>query len=106
MKFHSFHGVLEEEKMNGNDFLVSVTVKLDTAKAGETDKLEDTLNYQEIYDLVKNEMEVRSELIEHVAQRIYNKILSQFSQIKKVKLKLTKLNPPLGGDVEGVRIEL
>ncbi len=106
MKFHAFHGVLEDEKINGNDFLVTVSVKLDTSKAGFSDKLEDTLNYQAIYDLVKMEMETPSELIEHVAQRIYAKIQKSFPQVKKTKLKLTKLNPPLGGEVEGVSIEL
>ncbi len=106
MKFHAYHGVLEDEKMNGNNFLVSVALKLDTSKAAKSDLLEDTLNYQEIYDLVKAEMEVRSDLIEHVAQRIYSKILKQFPQVKKLKLKLTKLLPPLGGEVEGVSIEL
>lgn len=106
MKFHAYHGVLEDEKMNGNNFLVSVALKLDTSKAAKSDLLEDTLNYQEIYDLVKSEMEVRSDLIEHVAHRIYSKILKQFPQVKKLKLKLTKLQPPLGGEVEGVSIEL
>ncbi len=106
MKFHAYHGCLDFEKRDGNTFLVSVEMKLDTYLAGITDNLEDTLNYQEVYDVVKREMEIPSNLIEHVARRILDALVKSFPQIETLKLKLTKLNPPLGGDVEGVSIEL
>lgn len=106
MQFHAYHGCLDFEKRDGNTFLVSVKMKLDTYLAGITDNLEDTLNYQEVYDVVKREMEIPSNLIEHAAQRILDALAREFSQIQSVYVKLTKLNPPLGGDVEGVSIEL
>lgn len=106
MAFHAYHGVLEHEKINGNDFLVTVSFALDTRKAGETDLLADTLNYQEVYDVVSAEMGVRSDLIEHVVHRIYGRLTQQFPQITDVHVQLQKCNPPLGGPVEGVVIQL
>lgn len=106
MEFHAFHGCLEHEKSLGNTFVVSLKFELDTQKAGSTDNLADTLNYQLIYDVVKLEMEIPSQLIEHVAQRILNHIFNQFSEIQSIELKLSKLNPPLGGKVTTVSIEL
>ena len=69
-------------------------------KAGVTDRLEDTLNYQLVYDAIEKEMNIPSELIEHVAQRIMDRLMQEFSQIRAISLTLSKLNPPLGGDVE------
>lgn len=106
MNFHAYHGVLEEEKKYGNHFLVSLSVTFDTSKAGASDRLEDTLNYQELYDIVHDQMKQRSDLIEHVAQRIYDKVAVSFPFLEKIELSLTKLNPPLGGNVEGVTIQL
>ena len=106
MQFHAFHGCLEHEQMLGNTFIVSVTMTLDTALAGMTDDLAHTLNYQLVYDEVKAEMEVPSKLIEHVGQRILDGLFNKFEAIQKLEVKLAKLNPPLGGKVESVSIEL
>ncbi len=106
MKFHAYHGCFDFEKRDGNTFLVSVEMEIDTYLAGITDKLEDTLNYQEVYDVVKQEMDIPSNLIEHVAKRILNTLVKQFTQIKSLKVKLSKLNPPLGGEVESVSVEI
>jgi len=106
MEFHAFHGCLEHEQTLGNTFLVSVGMELDTSLAGKTDELEQTLNYQLVYDVLKREMEIRSKLIEHIGQRILDSILNSFPQISEVNVKLSKLNPPLGGKVDRVTIEL
>lgn len=106
MKFHAFHGCLDFEKREGNTFLVTISMNLDTSIAEETDNLEDTLNYQEVYDVVKKEMENPSELIEYVARRIYNALKNTFPKISTLKVELSKMNPPLGGDVESVKIEI
>ena len=106
MKFHAYHGCLDFEKRDGNTFLVSLSMELDTSIAERTDNLKDTLNYQEVYDVVKREMDIPSELIEHAARRIYDAVLSEFAQIQSLKIELSKLNPPLGGDVERVKIEI
>ena len=106
MEFHAFHGVLEHEKQLGNRFLVTVEMDVDTTEAGRTDDLNDTLNYQLVYDAILEEMRIPSELIEHISQRILDKLMNEFPQIQKLKLKLSKLNPPLGGKVEKVSILL
>ena len=106
MEFHAFHGCLEHEQKLGNTFIVSLSLKLNTDLAGQTDNLEDTLNYQLVYDAVKCEMEIPSKLIEHVGQRILDRIYAEFEQITEVGVKLSKLNPPLGGKVDRVTIEL
>ena len=106
MRFHAYHGVLEHEKRDGNDFLVTVSFMLDTERAAATDMLEDTLNYQEVYDTVCREMAVRSDLIEHVAQRIFDRLEQEFPQISELEVVLQKCNPPLGGAVAAVEIRL
>jgi len=106
MEFHAFHGCLEHEQTLGNTFIVNIDMELDTKLAGNTDNLEHTLNYQLVYDVVKAQMEIPSKLIECVAQRILDNILRSFPQIEALNVRLSKLNPPLGGKVESVKIEL
>jgi dihydroneopterin aldolase len=106
MEFHAFHGCLEHEQTLGNTFLVSICIEIDTTKAGLTDELEHTLNYQLVYDVVKTQMEIPSKLIEHVGQRILDTVFTEFQQIQGLVVKLSKLNPPLGGKVDCVTIEL
>lgn len=106
MEFHAFHGCLEHEQQLGNSFLVTLSMELDTAQAGKTDELEHTLNYQLVYDAVKKQMDIPSKLIEHVGQRILDSVFDEFPQIQSLEVKLSKLNPPLGGKVDRVTIEL
>lgn len=106
MKFHAYHGCLDFEKREGNTFLVNLILELNTEKAEISDKLEDTLNYQEVYDVVKHEMEIPSNLIEHAARRIFDALIENFPQILHLNLRLSKLNPPLGGDVKSVSVEI
>lgn len=106
MTFHAFHGCLEQEQQSGNTFLVTLSMELDTQLAGKTDELDHTLNYQLVYNVVKREMEIPSKLIEHVGQRILNEVFNEFPQIQGLEVKLSKLNPPLGGIVGRVTIEL
>ena len=106
MEFHAFHGCLEHEQQLGNSFLVTLTMELDTSLAGKTDELDKTLNYQLVYDAVKRQMELPSKLIEHVGQRILDGVFDEFRQIQSLVVILSKLNPPLGGKVDRVTIEL
>ena len=106
MEFHAFHGFLEHENQLGNTFLVTISMGIDTEKAGKTDELHDTLNYQSVYNVVKKEMKTASKLIEHIGQRILDSVFHEFPQIQELEVKLSKLNPPLGGKVERVSIEL
>ena len=106
MEFHAYHGCLEHEKCLGNTFLASVAMELEPTLAGETDNLSDTLNYQLVYNAVKEQMEIPSNLIEHAAQRILNNLQERFPQIQSLNVKLSKINPPLGGKTDKVTVEL
>lgn len=106
MEFHAQHGCLEHEQKLGNTFIVNLSFELNTEKAGLTDDLADTLNYQLIYNVIKEQMAIPSKLIEHVGQRILDKIIAEFPEILSLELKLSKLNPPLGAKVEAVSILL
>ena len=102
--FYAYHGVFPEENITGNTFVVTLTLNLDLQKASETDNLDDTINYQLVYDVVEAEMKIQSQLIEHVAGRILRAVMSKFPQIEKVEIRLKKLNPPLGGQVESATV--
>jgi dihydroneopterin aldolase len=106
MEFHAFHGCLEHEQQLGNTFIVSVSMELDTTQAGESDDLAHTLNYQLVYDVIRGQMEIPSKLIEHAGQRILDSLFTDFPQIHSLDVHLSKLNPPLGGKVDRVTIEL
>lgn len=106
MAFHAYHGCLEHEQQLGNTFIVNIVMTLDTEFAGQTDDLQHTLNYQFVYDIVKLQMDIPSKLIENVSKRILEAVFDTFLQIEELTVQLCKLNPPLGGKVESVSIEL
>lgn len=95
MMFHSFHGVSEEERKTGGEYIVSVTMEVDFSAAEESDQLDDTLDYEGVYNVVREEMEIPSKLIEHVAGRIIKRLRKEFSKIQTIEIRLTKLNPPV-----------
>lgn len=98
-------GVFPEEKINGNTFRVSVSVTLPTVKGMETDELEDTFNYQTLYDVVAEEMARPANLIEHVAGQIQARLFRLVPQAE-VHVCISKKNPPLGGDVAWATVEI
>jgi len=106
LEFYAFHGHFEVEKVAGNRFLVSLKIEAELSKAGQTDKLEDTLDYQKAYQAVKEEMAVSSDLLEHVCQRIINRIKTEFTEVQKVTVKVSKMNPPMGGQIERVSLTM
>ncbi len=106
MKFHAFHGVLPEEQIVGNTYSVTVKFSFDFSKAAREDDLDETINYAEVYELIKKEMNQASKLIEHVAQRILDRISGQFPQIKSLEVQLSKHNPPVSGEVEKATVLL
>lgn len=101
MKFFAHHGCFKEEAMTGTHFIVTLSFDTDTAQAQRSDQLEDTADYQAIYHLVKDEMKQRSNLLEHVAQRILKSLHAQFPETLNAEVKISKMNPPLGGGVVG-----
>lgn len=106
MEFYAFHGHYREERVIGNRFLVNLQIKTSTDKASETDNLNDTLNYQVAYDIVKEQMHIKSHLLEHVAGRILDSLYSRFTSIEKATVKISKLNPAMGGNIEKVSVTL
>jgi len=106
MEFYAFHGHFEVEKIAGNRFLVNLKIEVDCIKAGQTDQLEDTLDYQKAYLAVKEEMAIPSDLLEHVAQWIINRIKSAFTEAQNVTVKVSKMNPPMGGQIRKVSVTM
>lgn len=106
MEFFAHHGVFEQEKIEGNTFLVNLELTTKAPKGCTTDRIEDTLNYQYIYDMVKEEMQIHSDLLEHISTRIKQRLLAQFPEICGLKVRVSKKNPPLGGNVPWVSVEV
>ena len=106
MRFYAYHGVDPQETRVGNWFIVDLMVTVDLVQAIENDNLDSTVNYAEIYEVVKSEMNIPSKLIEHAAGRILKSLRRRFPQIEHIQLKLAKQNPPFGGDVQSAAILL
>lgn len=106
VRFHAFHGVLPQERIVGNDYLVNLVLDYDFSSAMQTDDLQGTLNYAEVYQKVREEMVVPSKLLEHVAGRIAHRLFSDFPEIQKLQLSITKVNPPMGADSDGAGVEV
>lgn len=106
VRFHAFHGVLPQEGIVGNDYLVNLVLDYDFSSAMQTDDLQRTLNYAEVYQKVREEMAVPSKLLEHVAGRIAHRLFSDFPEIQKLQLSITKVNPPMGADSDGAGVEV
>lgn len=106
VRFHAFHGVLPQEGIVGNDYLVNLVLDYDFSSAMQTDELQGTLNYAEVNQKVREEMAVPSKLLEHVAGRIAHRLFSDFPEIQKLQLSITKVNPPMGADSDGAGVEV
>lgn len=106
MRFYAYHGVYAEEQQIGGEFTVDLMIDLSFGDSIVTDQLADTLNYEDVYLLVKEQMMIPSKLLEHVAERILSKLINSFSSIQTLEIRLSKLHPPLGGEVEKVTVVL
>src|SRR5690349_11701271 len=106
IKLYGFHGCLEEEGRIGGNYVVDVYMTTDFSKAAKSDELTDTLDYCTVYEISKAEMAVRSKLIENVCERIYEKIRTAFPALKTLHVRITKLSPPMNGNVEKVSVEM
>jgi dihydroneopterin aldolase len=106
IKLYANHGCLEEEAKIGSEYKVDIEVKVELRKSSKTDDLMDTVDYVHLNHIVKEEMAIRSKLLEEVAQRILNRFFKELRMIKRAKISVAKLNPPIGGNVEEVVIIL
>ena len=106
IQLHAYHGVMPQEQLTGNDYLVSVSAQYPIDKAIATDDVQHTLNYAMVYDIVKEEMGISSKLVEHVAGRIAQHLMKQFADISAVRVRVNKLNPPMGAQCAGAGVEI
>lgn len=98
------HGCLIEEAKIGSEYRVDLEIKADLRKSAETDELADTVDYVHLNRIVVEEMAIRSKLLEHVAKRIIVRIFDELPMVSRILLEVSKINPPIGGDVQQVTI--
>jgi dihydroneopterin aldolase len=106
VRFRALHGVLPQERRVGGDYLLTLRVGFDVSRAVQSDDVADTLNYATLYEMARQEMAIPSRLLEHVAGRIGQRVLSEWPEVTTIDLTLTKENPPMGADCDGASVEL
>ncbi|HNP48469.1 MAG TPA: dihydroneopterin aldolase [Bacteroidia bacterium] len=106
IRIYAYHGCLPEETKIGGHYTVDVTIDTDFSEAAQTDDLNKTVDYCEVFEIVKEEMSIPSKLIEHVGKRIVKSLLNKISRIEKVQVCVTKIAPPMNGDVSAVSITI
>lgn len=106
VRLYAFHGVMKQERRVGGEYSVSLRVHYSIDRAMETDEVADTLNYADLLEVVKREMAVPSNLLEHVAGRIGQAVFCAYPQVEAVELTVTKLNPPMGADCAGASVHV
>ena len=106
IRVFAYHGCLKEETKIGSDYRVDLEVKADLQNSAKTDSLNDTVDYVFLNRVIKEEMDIASHLLETVARRILNRIFNEDKLVKKATVWVSKLNPPIGGDVARVTIKM
>lgn len=106
MKFYAYHGCFDKEKIVGTPFAVSVHMEYDAEKAAQSDNITHALNYQKAYELIAKEMQETSNLLEHVTQRILNRLYDNFEELCFARVTVKKLAPPMGGEIGSVSVTL
>ena len=106
MEFYAYHGCFKEEQVVGNKFLVNVSFSVECKIPSETDRLEDAINYVTIYEITREQIMIKSHLLEHVTKRIINKIRETFPIIENLVVKVSKMNPPVGGQMRSVSVTM
>ena len=92
--FFSFHGYHEEEKILGNEYEVNASVQFDEGKQ-EITKLNETINYTRLIEIVRSRMNIPSQLLETLARDIGLAMKTEFEQIQAVNIRITKMHPPI-----------
>jgi 7,8-dihydroneopterin aldolase/epimerase/oxygenase len=100
MEFFAYHGYYDEEQKIGNRYTVNVIIETNFMRAAQEDLLEGTINYGEIYEIIKEEMQVSARLLEHLAYKMLNQIFETYPTASKIDLSIRKHNPPIGGVCE------
>ena len=107
MEFYAFHGHYREEQIVGNRFLVDLEIETNLSVPASSDKLDDAVNYQQAYQLIKKEMRrKKSNLLENIAKRILDALFDEMSGIEKATVRIRKMYPPMGGPIKSVGVTL
>lgn len=106
LEFHAFHGVYPHERESGNWFEVDITVETEILEGSIDDNLARTVNYETLYEIVKDEMEKPSKLLETVAEQIVQRVMNDLPEVAEVEIKLAKINPPIGGKCKRASVSL
>ena len=106
IRVYAYHGCLIEEEKIGSDYRVDIKVKADLSKSTKTDSLSDTVDYVHLNKIVKEEKAIRAKLLEYVADRILDRIFDEIPMVNLAEVSVSKINPPIGGNVEKVTVEL
>jgi len=105
IRLYAYHGHLPEESKLGGHFIVNVWVTADTSEVEITDDLNDTVNYVKIIAIVKEQMAIRSDMIEHPAKRIVDAILL-LDKVQKVKVEVEKIQPPIDASFDKISVTI
>jgi len=106
MTFYAFHGYYEEERKAGNRFIVDVKIKTEISETIDFDNLDNTINYEVVYKIVKSQMVESSKLLEQVGRNIVDEIYNNWSAIDSVEVSISKLSPPVGGPCNKAKVTL
>ena len=106
MRFYAHHGCFSQERAIGTHFVVDLSFNTDTTRAEQSDSIADTVSYLDVYQTVKREMQQPSNRWEHVARRVGEAVLKEYPAVTDIKVKVSKMNPPLGGQMHSVSVEL
>ena len=106
MRFWAYHGCLETERTEGNIFMVDFRGEIDLSKVLETGELADTVNYGDIYDVVKKEMDIPTDLLETITGRLVKEIAAKFPEFVRFSVRVSKRRPPVDGPVAWSRVTL
>ena len=106
IRTYSHHGCMKEETVIGSEYRVDLWVDADLTVASSSDDLKDTPDYVVLHQIVVKEMKIPSRLLEHVAQRIIERIRSTVKDLDHIRVRVSKINPPIGGDVQSVSVLL
>lgn len=104
IRIYAYHGCLDEEARIGGNYEVNVELRCNLEESANSDRLEDTVDYVAVNELVEREMSVRSKLIEHVARRIADAVRANFPNVTAVSVEVIKINPPINGNVRQVSV--
>ncbi len=106
IKIYAYHGCFKEEADIGTNFQVDVVLDTNFERPSSSDSIEDAVNYQAVFSIIKEQMAIRSNLLEHVSKRIMDALFAEFDAVDKIKLKVSKLNVPLGGHIDNVAVQI